>query len=272
MISSVISTVSKGLVVGASMLVPGVSGGTTAIILGIYDKLIHAVSAFFRDIKKNLVFLALFCLGAGIGILLFARVILYAVETWHFPMMFFFLGAIVGSVPMLYRQARVTKFSPLYILFALLGVAIVLSLGYLPKPQGDFLAGGISNIAMMLVTGIIIAVALILPGISTSHMLLVLGVYNSTLTAVETLNIAYLLPMVIGVGIGIILTTKLLELALSKFPQFSYFAIIGFVFGSMASREVFPGFPTGLEIPVCLATFAAGFAIIMFVSRFSREE
>lgn len=270
-ITSIVSIILKGLVVGASMLVPGVSGGTTAIILGIYDKLIHAVSGFFRDIKKNFLFLLVFCVGAGVGMLLFARVILFAVETWHLPMMFFFIGAIVGSLPMLYRQAKVTKFSPLYVVFAIVGVAIVLSLGYLPKPDTDFSGGGLSNIAMMLVSGLIIAVALVLPGISTSHMLLVLGMYNSTLTAIETLNVSYLLPIVIGVGVGIILVTKVLEMALNKFPQITYFVIIGFVLGSMASKEVFPGFPRGIEIAVCLATFVAGYAVIRVVSRFSKE-
>lgn len=270
-IKSGMSTVAKGLVVGASMLVPGVSGGTTAIILGIYDDLIHAVSGFFRAIRQNALFLLLFCVGAGIGMLLFARAILFAVETWRFPMMYFFIGAIFGSLPMLYKQATVKKFSVLYPIFALLGVAIVLSLGFLPKPEGAFESGGLANIGMTLASGIIIAIALILPGISTSHMLLVLGMYQPTLKAIETLDVAFLLPIVVGVGIGIILTTRLLELALEKFPQFAYFAIMGFVLGSIASPEVFPGIPSGLMILGCLATFAAGYVVIRIVSKFSKE-
>jgi putative membrane protein len=123
----------------------------------------------------------------------------------------------------------------------------------------------------MLMSGIIIAIALILPGISTSHMLLVLGMYQPTLIAIENLDLAFLIPVVIGVGIGIILTTRLLELALEKFPQFAYFAIIGFVLGSMASPEVFPGFPSGIMIAVCAVTFAAGYVVIRLVSRFSKE-
>jgi len=263
--------VAKGLVVGASMLVPGVSGGTTAIILGIYDDLIHAVSGFFRAIKQNTLFLLLFCVGAGTGMLLFARGILFAVETWRYPMMYFFIGAIFGSLPMLYKQAKIKKFSVFYPIFALIGIAIVLSLGFLPKPDASLDAGMLARIGMTLASGVIIAVALILPGISTSHMLLVLGMYQPTLTAIETLDVAFLLPIVVGVGIGIILTTRLLELALEKFPQFSYFAIMGFVLGSIVSPEVFPGIPTGIMIPACLATFAAGYIAIRIVSKFNRE-
>ena len=71
-----ILTSSKGLLIGASMLVPGVSGGTMAIILGIYDELIHSVNNIFKDFKKSFFFLLKFCIGAGIGFRLFAELIL----------------------------------------------------------------------------------------------------------------------------------------------------------------------------------------------------
>lgn len=251
------------------MLVPGVSGGTTAIILGVYDKLIRAVSTFFQDFKKNILFLGLFSLGGGIGILLFSRVMLFAVQKWELPMMFLFLGAIIGSIPMLYTQAKVEKFNPLYILFALIGAGIVLSLGYLPKPDSEFSGSGLIHLAMLFVTGIIIAVALVLPGISTSHMLLLLGMYNTTLEAIKTLNFGWLVPIALGGIAGIFLTTRLIEKALNKFPAISYFFIIGFVLGSII--DVFPGFPKGLGILVCLVTFSSGYAVIRYVSKFSKE-
>jgi putative membrane protein len=262
-----LSTAAKGLVVGSSMLVPGVSGGTTAIILGIYDRLIHAVSSFFGNVRKNLAFLAIFCAGAGLGILLFARFMLWAVETWELPMMFLFLGAIVGSIPMLYAQAKVERFSPLYIVFALAGVAIVLSLGFLPA--GDFSGTGFTHILMLFVSGLIIAVALVLPGISTSHMLLVLGMYETTLEAIKTLNLPFLVPIALGGLAGIILSTALIEKALTRYPRVSYFFIMGFVVGSII--DVFPGYPTGWAIPVCVATFAFGYLAIRFVSKYAKE-
>ena len=193
MIKSILSTVLKGLVVGASMLVPGVSGGTTCIILGIYDKLIHAVSSFFSDIKHNFALLALFCLGGGIGMILFSRAMLWAVETWKLPMMCFFLGAILGSLPMLYRQAKVDRFKPVYILFAILGFAIVLALQFIPKPESGLAIGGIGQIALLFASGLVIAVALVLPGISTSQMLIVLGMYETTLQAIKPLLRHYLI-------------------------------------------------------------------------------
>ncbi len=264
-ITDCFSTAAKGLVVGSSMLVPGVSGGTTAIILGIYDKLIHAVSTFFKDIWKNLLFLGVFCAGAGAGLLLFSRLMLWAVETWELPMMFLFLGAIIGCIPMLYKQAHVSRFNPVYLLFAVIGLVLVLSLGYLPKPESEFTGSGVSNMVMLFLTGIVIAAAIVLPGISTSHMLLILGMYNTTLESIKNLNLPYLIPLALGGLAGIFLVTSLLEKALSKFPQFSYFMIIGFVLGSII--DVFPGCPSGWQIPVCILTFLVGMFLILFMTK-----
>jgi len=276
MIKSILSTILKGLVVGASMLVPGVSGGTTCILLGIYDKLIHAVSSFFSDIKRNFALLALFCLGAGIGMILFSRAMLWAVETWKLPMMCFFLGAIIGSLPMLYRQAKVERFNPAYVLFAVLGFAIVLALQFIPKPEAGLVAGGLGQVALLFASGLVIAVALVLPGISTSHMLIVLGMYETTLQAIKTLNLPYLVPLGLGGLLGIVLITGLIEKALTKFPRVSYFFIIGFVLGSLKFL-IDPiladssGMPSALELVACAVTLAAGYFAIRVVSKYSKE-
>ncbi|NLK45075.1 MAG: DUF368 domain-containing protein [Treponema sp.] len=272
-ITDYISTAAKGLVVGSSMLVPGVSGGTTAIILGIYDKLIYAISTFFQDMVKNLIFLGVFCAGAGVGLLLFSRCMLWAVETWELPMMFLFLGAIIACVPMLYKQAKISRFNPLYILFAILGLVLVLSLGYIPKPNTEFSGSPLSSAIMLFITGFVIAAAIVLPGISTSHMLLILGMYNTTLEAMKNVNLPYLIPLALGGIAGIFLITNILEKALSKFPQFSYFMIIGFVLGSII--DVFPGFPTGRQIPICILTFLIGFFLILLMTKpfsFSKKD
>ncbi len=265
----IVSTALKGLAVGSAMLIPGVSGGTTAIILGIYDKLIHAVSNLFKEIKKSVLFLTVFCAGAGIGIVLVSRVMLMALEKWPLPVMFFFLGAIIGSVPMLYRQSRVSRFHPGYILCALFGVAIVVSLGFLPKPEASLSLSPVMHMVMLFVTGMIIAIGLVLPGISTSHMLLVLGMYQTTLAAIKGVNLPYLVPLALGAFAGILLTTKAIEYALTKHAGVSYFVIIGFVVGSVLN--VFPGYPVGYQIPLCLVTLAAGIAVITLVGKFSRD-
>jgi putative membrane protein len=97
----------KGIVIGIATLVPGVSGGTMAIILGVYDRMIHAVSSFFKDIKGNITFLGTLGVGAIIGLEAFSKLIKYSLDHFHFPMIYLFLGIILGGIPVLYKKANV---------------------------------------------------------------------------------------------------------------------------------------------------------------------
>jgi putative membrane protein len=100
-----IKNIIKGAVTGIAMLVPGVSGGTMAIILGIYDRMIHSVSSFFQDWKKNLLFLLQVGAGGVLGVLLFGRIMESAMASVPHIMKFLFMGFIVGGLPVLYRKS-----------------------------------------------------------------------------------------------------------------------------------------------------------------------
>ncbi len=256
----------KGFIIGASMLVPGASGGTMAIILGIYDDLIHAVSTLRQHFKENAILLGTYGCAGVIGILLFSRPMLAAITMWPKPTMFFFLGAILGSIPPLYRKVRTDRLKPINVVVAGLGALLGVSTRFLP-------AGVITlsdsfqmvSVLMLLFAGLIIAVALVLPGISASYILLMLGMYDITLVAIQDLNLLFLLPLAIGVVGGTLLTTEILGNAMEKHPQFTYMLIIGFMIGSLL--EVFPGVPQGLDILYCLITFVAGLFIILRIGR-----
>ena len=114
------------------MLVPGVSGGSMAMILGIYDRLISSVSSFMKNKKENLIFLALFCLGGGLGMILFARPLLGLIERFPMPMMYFFLGAVAGGVPMIFKEARIQRVSWESLAWIALGLLAVFAVGRLP--------------------------------------------------------------------------------------------------------------------------------------------
>ena len=107
------------------------------------------------------------------------------------------------------------------------------------------------------------AIALILPGISVSYLLLLLGIYDRTLNAISSLDIGYLIPLGAGLILGVIATTKVLEYAMKKYPQPTYLIILGFVVGSVA--EVYPGLPNGIEWVICIVTLLAGFGIIRYI-------
>ena len=124
-IINLIITLFKGMFIGGTMLIPGVSGGTMAIILGIYDKLISAISRFFKNIKSNIIFLAVFGVGAVLGMVVLAVPISSLKEMFEKPVTFFFIGCVVGSVPMMIKKAQVRKVSWKCFVFPILGILFV---------------------------------------------------------------------------------------------------------------------------------------------------
>lgn len=297
----------KGFLIGSSMTVPGVSGGTMAIILGIYDRLIASISHFTKEPKKNILFLLKFCLGSVIGFCALASTIGWLLETFPIPVSFFFFGAIIGGVPALYRKTKATRFTVSSALYILLGFAIVIGIGLIPQglmPSADNLTVG--SILMWLVAGLVVALALVLPGISTSHMLLILGIYGKMSGAIDTVvawlkfliksllgskeaapdgvgsAVTFLALLVIATLIGVVLITRPLEWTMKKFPHQTYCVILGFVVGSLADIAadiVWPALQTeasvgywAITIVVSLITLVAGAAGILYMSRFADDE
>ena len=254
----------KGAVVGGTMLVPGVSGGTMCILLGVYDQLIHSVSSFFQNKRANFWFLFFFCLGGGTGILLLAKPLFQVMELFPRPAGFFFMGAVAGSVPMTVQKAKVSSFSwhvPVYVIIGMIIVGVLAKLPTMDQMDG----GGIEQYLMLAAAGVVAAVALVLPGISVSYLLLVLGLYGSTIEAIDQLNLPFLCSLGLGLAVGIIATTKLLEHLMQVHPRATYLIILGFVVASIPT--IFPGVPAGVEWIACLLTLLAGFGVVFKVSQ-----
>lgn len=251
----------KGVIIGIATLVPGVSGGTMAIILGLYDDIIHSISSFFKDIKGNFIFLGTVGIGGVIGLLGFSRLMEFCLENFKFPMTYLFIGIIIGGIPVLYKKANTGKRSIKNWLYFAIGFIIILVMSLYTGTFVDLASStGALKFIFLFVTGIVIAVALILPGISTSFMLLALGMYDITVNALSNVEINYLIPLALGVGFGVIATTRILENFLTKKPAQTYMLILGFVIGSII--EVFPGIPTGLDIVISIATLLLGYVVI----------
>lgn len=256
----------KGFIIGSSMLIPGVSGGTMAIILGIYDDLIHAISTLKRDLRSNGLLLSQYGIAGILGIVLLSGPMLNAVTSWQKPMMFLFLGAILGSFPPLYKKATANKVKQVNKGAAVVGAAIAYLITLFPKGLLDFEPGfHLYSFFMLVVAGVVIAIALVLPGISASYVLLMLGMYDLTLKAIRNFDIDYLIPLIIGTIAGTFLTAGIIEREMKRHPQFTYMLIIGFMIGSLL--EVFPGMPIGAEILQCVVTFVLGLGIILWIGR-----
>jgi len=257
----------KGVAIGVAMLIPGVSGGTMAIILGVYDELIHSVSSFFKDIKKNFVYLINIAIGGIIGVLAFSKLVEYALDNFRHPTMYFFIGIVIGGIPVLYQKVDNSKEQVKNWLYFGFGFIIVLVMSIYNGTIVNLAnSTGVLQFIFLFIAGIVISIALILPGISTSFMLLVLGMYDITIKAINNLYISYLAPIAIGLVFGTFATAKILENAMKRKPSQTYMLILGFVAGSII--PVFPGLPEKTyEIIISAAALVIGFAAIRMISK-----
>lgn len=253
-----------------------------AILLGIYDKLIGAISNFLKDLKGNIIFLMKFCIGAAAGIGSLAFVIKWLLEMFPLPVSFFFLGAVIGGIPALYQKTKEASIKFSSVIYFLIGLVVVIAIGFIPVGNFDISSGsGFTHYLLVLATGIIIALALVLPGISTSHMLLVLGMYDTMLAAITEFNLVYIGIIGISTLVGIFLITKPIEWTMNKYPHQTYCMIIGFVLGSTSEifrDKIIPVIPdsAGLSwwvpsVLISILTFVLGYFAILFLSRFSND-
>lgn len=231
-----------GIVFGVANVIPGVSGGTMLVVFGIYDQLTEAISGV-KAIIKNIVFLLFFGVGAGVGILGFAKLIKFLFDNFGVQTNMYFIGLILGSVPMIYRMGTAeNKVKPLCIVPFLISGALVVGLTMLQNSMGnaeqaaEMIAGFDPLMTVkLLVFAFIAAVAMIIPGLSGSFVMLLLGVYQTVISAIQIndLNFYVIIPVAIGVVLGIILGAKIISTLMKKFRLMAYSAIMGLVIGSV---------------------------------------
>lgn len=230
-----IITVLKGLWIGGSLSVPGVSGGSMAMILGIYDKMIFSLNSLFKpnkDKKINKLENFLFLLEAGggaiIGLFTLYQLISFLMLTFGIQMSFFFVGTVAGGIPLIFKAAGVVKARFSDFVWIFIGIAAVVGLMFLP--EGLFSGG---STFVKIIGGIIAAAALVLPGISVSQMLLTMGIYTFVYESASKLDIVPLIPFGIGLVLGVVCTSGGMEVLMKKCKRQTYLAVMGFVIGSV---------------------------------------
>lgn len=275
---SLVKVFGIGLCIGIANVVPGVSGGTIAVVCNVYDKLVALSSLDFKRIRREWETLLSLGLGIGAGILLFARLMSIVYAAYPVQTSFFFIGIIIGSVPFLYQRVRSalhrtvvsSKTEPVMsFLCAALGLALMLCL-FFYKTRGVYAASVLEALSVgatvrLAVMGALAAAAMLLPGISGSFVLVLLGMYQTVLQAVASFNMHVLLPFGLGVLAGLIGSARLISLLLERFPAPLYGFILGLVAGSLpylypASCQPFP-----MRILSAVALFA-GYSTVTFFS------
>ena len=229
----------KGLMIGGTMTVPGISGGTMAILLEIYEPLLQALGNLRKEFFGSMGFLMIFGCGAASGMIVFSGALLSLMERYPYVTAYFFMVMVAAGIPALLRQVSL-KWQNFWAVLAGMGCVVFLdclpgqlfALGQIHGPQG---------VLLQVAGGIIVAVALILPGISVSQMLVMLGIYEPILRALQSGRFLSVLPLAVGTILGTLFLAGVLEKALRKHPNEMYLLILGFVVSSL--WKLYPGLP-----------------------------
>ena len=235
----------KGFVIGIANIIPGVSGGTLAITLGIYEDLIKAISHFFSNIKENLKLLTPIFIGMVLSLAILSNVIGYSLEHYPIPTTLFFVGLILGGLPLLVKHIKgkeksISNWIVFLITFLIVAVFAFLKSGNAMVDLSNLSIGGY---LLLFIVGVVAAATMVIPGISGSFVLMLLGYYEPIINIIReftkfknfTSNFIILAVFGIGVLLGIIVIAKIIEYLLEKQPIKTYYGIIGFVLASMIS-------------------------------------
>lgn len=243
----------KGFIMGIANIIPGVSGGTLALTLGIYERFIGAISHFFSNLKENIKFLLPIAIGLCLAILSMSRVIDYSYEHFPIPTTLFFVGLVIGGIPMLYHKVKGKKegkqISSWIIL--LMTFSLVIVMAFADQLFGTTAKVNLSGLDLweyiiLFFVGVIAAATMVIPGVSGSLVLMLLGYYYpilkvvKSLTKFENLGENIMIAGIFGVGVlvGIVLISKIIEFLLKKFETKTYYGVLGFIFASILAIPI----------------------------------
>lgn len=225
----------KGLIIGIGAIAPGVSGGAFAIMLGVYDRITDAIGNFYIDFKKKFIFLAVIGSGATLGIIGFSNVLEYLFTDFELMTKFVIIGLILGSLSSVFKEANKNGFRKVYTIPLIITLCITVMFTVLDKTSVSATSDVTLSFAACVLYGGVIAIGTIVPGISSSIILMYAGVYGAILSAIGSLKLTLLLPLGIGFGITMLLLSKLINYLFEKFYSWTYYAVLGFVLGSVTA-------------------------------------
>lgn len=220
----------KGIVVGIGGVAPGLSGSVLLIIFGLYQKTLDALGTLLKNFRKNIRFLLPLVLGMFAGVLLFSRVIDFFLHNYEMPTRFCFLGLIVGTLPMVWKEVKKEGFSKKYVFYIVLAAA----LGFLFFTVNPNAFPQISDPSLLqsVLLGVAVAATAIIPGVDPAVLLSTLGFYEMYVGALADLQIRILAPMVVGLALGAMVISFGMSLLFRRFYTATYSVIFG-IFLSM---------------------------------------
>lgn len=262
--------ITKGIMMGITELVPGISSSTVAMILGIYEDLISALSGLTtREWKSHLGFLIPLGLGMVIALLVFSGIIEWLLLSYPKPTLFFFLGLVFGVVPFLLKtiQFRKNFHARHYVFLGIATFLVVISGLFRDNNMTEVMTNlSVQDYILLFGSGWVASTFMVLPGISGALVFLFLGVYPTVINALHTLNFAVIISVGLGVVIGVLVTSKIIRLLFSLYRISTYAVIIGLIFGS--AFVIYQHVPGGDSFLLSsIVTFLLGFFFAITLGR-----
>ena len=275
-----------GAVMGIANIIPGVSGGTIAVVFGIYEELMNALSNFIKDKEKRIsyiIFLVIVFAGALLSILSLSKALGWAFDNYELMTVYFFMGLILGSIPVVIKTHDEMRINPARISSAIIGLLIVVLLaiyqhGNTTHSQSfNYTQYNAWDYLYFAFCGMIAASAMIIPGLSGSFILLLLGVYRTILDSIsgitdlilekgfsEEIKIRIILILSVGLGVvvGILGFARVMSWALKKHPAITMYFILGLLIGSI--YQIYPGFQFNINGVGAVITFCVGIILSIF--------
>lgn len=274
----------RGFAMGITELIPGVSSGTIALLIGIYEQLLSSIKGLLSNsYRSSLRFLIPLVIGMGIAILSLSKVMTYLLETHPVPTQWTFIGLVIGVLPMLWRLSRVKEtFKVPHVIVFVLVLALLIGMSFIsPEETAHNSQITLFLLVKLFIAGMIAAMTLLLPGISGSLVLLILGYYYLVVSAVDELTSFNFegLPILIATGTGVVVGlyvgSVLISYLFLKFRFITYAGVMGLVLGSIFS--IYPGLPNSpvmwvITIIMLIVGFLVSFILGLVGEKEARSE
>ena len=261
----------KGIIVGLGGVAPGLSGSVLLIIFGLYQKTLEALGTLLTSFRKNVRFLAPLVAGMFLGVLLFSKLIDFFLNTYEMPTRFCFLGLILGTLPMVWREVNKEGFSGKY--YAVIALAALAGTWFFSVNPNAFPQVTVPTLLQKLLLGVAVAATAIVPGVDPAVFLSTLGFYEMYVSALANLDFAILIPMVGGLAIGAVAISFAMSWLFRRFYTASFSVIFGIfltMIPNMLTEDCVLGW-NGVSA-VSVAVLVLGFLVSWFLGDLPRHR
>lgn len=215
----------KGIVVGIGGIAPGLSGSVMLLILGLYEKIVNIIGSFFKNIKNNIIFLIPIGLGMVTGVVLFSKIVDFMLENYEFHTRYLFLGLVLGTVPLFYKEVTKNGYAKKYIFVTLVAAAVGFYLFSINKTY--FAPVENPNLLQSAWLGVAVAGSSIIPGVDSAVILSSLGLYELYVSSLADLNMTILIPAGVGLVVGIFGISFIMKIFINKFYTMTFSIVFG---------------------------------------------